>query len=72
MYLLKVVIEESGQDVVMGLYSTQFIHIERNLITLQKTGSPHELEYPDTVIIPEDGQVYIMDAGGNTLDRYYG
>ena len=76
MYLLKVVeleeIEEyTGVETVVGLYSTQFIKIEKNLITLMRTGAIYEADNPDTVIVPEGGKVYVMDADGNTIDTYW-
>ena len=75
MYLIKVVeykeLEDTAQEAVVGLYSTQFIRIEQNLITLIRMPSVYETEHPDTVLIPENGKVYIMDAEGNTLDTYW-
>ena len=73
MYLIKVVefkkVEEyEGVEVVVGLYSTRFVRIEKNLITLLRTDA---LEPQDTVLVPKEGKVYIMDAQGNTLDTYY-
>ena len=72
MYLIKVVRDGAieGEETV-GLYSTQFIQIEANLVTVVRHGSQFELENPTTMVIPDKGKAYIMDAEGNTLDTYY-
>ena len=75
MYLLKVVeykrMEETEQEITVGIYSTQFVRIEKNLITLIRLGTVYDMEHPDTVTVPKEGKVYIMDGEGNTLDIYW-
>ena len=71
MYLLKVIMHERLEETIVGLYSTQFVRIEKNLITIIRTGTIYETENPDTVEIPKGGKVYVMDADGNTIDTYW-